>query len=163
MNILSDVPMLSLATDTVDKQEMQHPKNYNFKDILVLATILGMISSLFDFIIFALFYKTTEKTLQTTLFIEGILTELILIYSTRTKNFLFKAHFPSKSLIILTITTAIVCIGLPFTWLGQSVFSFTKLSIHQVLFLIVLTIIYLAISEAAKLGYYYFLNNKKVK
>ena len=53
INFLSDLPMISIATDTVDTDELKRPHEYNLKEIAFFATILGIVSSFFDFILFS--------------------------------------------------------------------------------------------------------------
>ena len=73
VNLLSDFPMFSISTDNVGKEELLSPKQYNAKDIIVIASILGVISTLFDFVMFGIFQPLGEAPLQTYWFIGSIL------------------------------------------------------------------------------------------
>ncbi|MHB8807774.1 MAG: cation-translocating P-type ATPase, partial [Anaerolineaceae bacterium] len=52
LNLLSDFPMFSISTDNVSEKDLQNPKNYNTREIILIASLLGVVSTLFDFIIF---------------------------------------------------------------------------------------------------------------
>ena len=58
-NILSDFPLISIATDSVDIEELRKPKIYELNNVLPLIISLALVSTLFDFIFFSIFYKQT--------------------------------------------------------------------------------------------------------
>ncbi|KKU41937.1 MAG: Cation-transporting P-type ATPase [Candidatus Azambacteria bacterium GW2011_GWD2_46_48] len=68
VNLLSDFPMIAIATDNVDADELKKPREYQVREIVLLATILGLISAVFDFIFFGLFYRISPQVLQTNWF-----------------------------------------------------------------------------------------------
>ena len=160
LNLLSDFPMIAIATDTVDLDELKRPKGYNVRAIVLLATLLGIISTIFDFMFFGLFYRTSPGMLQTNWFIGSILTELVLIFSVRTKFFFLKAKLPSLILTGLAGTAAFIAIILPFTYFGREVFSFVRPQIHHLWLIFALVVGYFVTTESVKLIYYYFFNHK---
>ena len=81
VNLLSDFPMIMVATDTVDKEVVLTPKRYNLKSFISMAIGLGIISTVFDFIFFSTFYPNGEKSLQTSWFMGSVLTELLFLFS----------------------------------------------------------------------------------
>jgi len=44
--------MISISIDNVDQKELKNPQSYDLKEILFVAFVLGLVSSIFDFIIF---------------------------------------------------------------------------------------------------------------
>ena len=154
IDILSDFPMLSLSTDTVDKEDLRSPSMYNVKDVVLIATLLGVVSSLFDFILLANFYKKGDAVLQTNWFTLSILTELILIFSLRTRHAFYKAKRPSFTLISFSILMLVISLIIPFTSFGQRVFHFVKPTQESVLWIVLLVIIYFAVTEIVKRLYY---------
>jgi Mg2+-importing ATPase len=154
VNLLSDAPMISISTDTVEASELKSPKKYQTKDIIIIAIILGLVSTVFDFMFFGLFYRISPEVLQTNWFIGSILTELVLLFSIRTKSLFIKSLRPSKSIIWLSLMTFILTIGLPFTAFGQKVFKFVAPTPNHLMLILSLVIIYFIISEMVKLLYY---------
>lgn len=160
LNLLSDFPMIAIATDNVDKEELLSPKKYQVKDIIIIAMILGLLSSIFDFTFFAMFYKISPGVLQTNWFIASILTELVFLFSIRTKRFMFKSSCPSNMIIILTSLAIISTVVIPFTYWGQNIFKFTAPSLNHLILIFGVTIIYLFCSELIK--YYYYKGKNRV-
>lgn len=154
VNLLSDFPMIAIATDTVDPEELKRPKDYNIREITFLATILGVVSSFFDFAYFAAFFRTSPEILQTNWFIGSILTELVIIYSIRTRLFFTKAKFPSRILIGLTLVAAVTTIGITFTNIGHKIFSFISPTPGQLIFTLSIVLIYFVVTESVKLLYF---------
>lgn len=161
INLLTDFPMIAIATDNVDSTEIKNPRNYDIKGIALFATIMGIVSSFDDFLFFALFYKISPQVLQTNWFIGSILTELVFIYVVRSKRVFFKASRPALSLIILTIVAAISTLVLPFTRLGQEVFEFTPPTTSHLLIIFLLVLIFFVTTQSVKLMYYKFIDGKK--
>ncbi len=160
LNLLSDFPMISIATDNINEEELKKPKSYDVKEIALIATVLGVISSVFDFIVFGLFYKISPGVLQTNWFMASILTELVFLFSIRTKGLFFKGARPSGSVIYLTILAIIATIYIPFTEFGQEIFKFERPSMQHLAMIFSIVAVYFFITESVKLMYYKYENNK---
>ncbi|MBI5071872.1 magnesium-translocating P-type ATPase [Candidatus Falkowbacteria bacterium] len=161
LNLLSDFPMISIATDTVDQDELKRPKSYNIKEIVLLTTILGVVSTIFDFIFFGLFYRISPGVLQTNWFIGSVLTEIILIFSVRTKFFFLAAKRASTFLIGLAVLTVAITITLPLTSFGQKIFNFAKPQTNHLWLIFGIVICYFTVTEGVKLIYYRFTNHSQ--
>lgn len=155
LNLLSDLPMISIATDNVDKSEMDQPVKFDLKNILTVATVLGLVSTVFDFIFFALFHRLGAGVLQTSWFMGSVLTELVFLYSIRTRKFLFSGLLPSMPIWILTGLAASIAVGLPFTNLGSRAFGFVKPSGSNLVAIFIVVALYLISTEIVKLIYFY--------
>lgn len=154
INLLTDFPMIAVVTDNIDPDELKKPKNYNVKEIALLATCLGVVSAIFDFAFFLLFYRISPQVLQTNWFIGSVLTELVFLFSIRTRFFMFKAKRPSAVLLFLTALTFAVTLLLPYTQFGRQVFSFVSPSLNHLFMILGIVGLYLIATEAVKLFYY---------
>lgn len=154
VNLLSDFPMISIATDTVDRRELARPQKYHVHDIILIATILGVVSMVFDFLFFGFFVSQGEGILQTNWFIGSILTELVFLFSVRTRLPMFRAVRPSWLVLSLSAIAAAATIGIPYTGFGQGVFHFTPPSAVHMGIILGLVLVYLICSEIVKLLYY---------
>lgn len=163
LNLLSDFPMIAIATDNVDSAELRKPRSYQVREIALLAIVLGVVSTVFDFIFFAAFYRIGPQVLQTNWFIGSILTELVLLFSIRTAFFFPRAKRPSATLLWLTIIAAVTTIVLPFTTFGQEVFSFTRPQTGQLFLIIGVVVCYLVATETVKLLYHRFFGQKALE
>ncbi len=156
LNLLSDFPMMSIANDTVDKAELEKPRHYNIRDIFLVCTILGIISTLFDFFFFGVFFQYGADTLRSNWFIASVITELAFLFSIRTKASMFKAVRPSKMVFALTGIAALLTVSLPFTRLGTQFFSLRPPTAQQILIILGALVVYIFCTEVAKRYYYKF-------
>lgn len=162
LNLFSDSPMISIYSDNVDKDELLAPQKYEVKGIVLFSVIFGVLSMFFDFVFFGLFYHFSPGVLQTNWFIGSVLTELVTIFSVRTKSFFLKAGRPSGILISLTILVFLLTIILPFTFLGQKIFHFTRPAVSHLALILVIVGIYFICFEFVKLMFYKETNNRKL-
>ncbi|OGY43247.1 MAG: hypothetical protein A3B89_00885 [Candidatus Buchananbacteria bacterium RIFCSPHIGHO2_02_FULL_40_13] len=154
INLLSDFPMIAIASDSVDTSELKSPKKYEIKDIIIFSIVLGLLSTVFDFIFFSLFYRVSPAVLQTNWFIGSILTELVLIFSIRTKFFFLAAQKPSVLLSALSLVAALATVFIPLTLWGQQIFSFSRPTINHLLIIFSVVIAYFIGTEILKLMFY---------
>ncbi|OGC73503.1 hypothetical protein A2414_03085 [candidate division WWE3 bacterium RIFOXYC1_FULL_42_13] len=154
LNLLSDFPMIAISGDTVDSNELTKPSKFNLKQFAVLASLLGLVSTVFDLTVFGIFFESGEGTLQTYWFIASVLTELAFIYSIRTKGWFFKAKAASAGLVLLSIAAVAVTIALPFSILGQVSFNFVAPTYYNLAIVGVLVVAYFGVSEIIKKMYF---------
>ncbi|HUV81025.1 MAG TPA: HAD-IC family P-type ATPase [Patescibacteria group bacterium] len=154
VNLLSDFPLISVASDKIDTEESKRPKLYLLNKIFLLIVLLALVSFVFDFIFFGIFYKSQPALLQTLWFIESVLTEIVLIFSVRTSHFFLKARRPSFLLTFFSAAVFLTTVLLPFTNFGQEIFHFTSPPLPALLIVFSLVLVYFVISEAVKLIYF---------
>jgi len=154
LNLLSDFPMIAIAMDNVDTEELRRPRIYNIREVTLMAIIFGLVSTFFDFIFFAIFYQKGPSVLQTNWFIGSVLTELALIYSIRTKLIFWKARRPSFILSGLCIAAVAATIILPLSHFGKTFFKFTAPTPTYFLLTISVAAAYFILTEIIKKFYY---------
>lgn len=155
LNLLSDFPMMAVATDTVDRNEIAKPRGYDMKEIALIATVLGVVSTVFDFIYFGFFRSFPLPELQTNWFMGSVLTELVFLFSIRTRLPFYRSTRPSKTLFALTGVAALSTIILPYTTIGQQLFRFTPPSTPILLLIVGIAVAYFAVTEIVKNVYYH--------
>ncbi len=156
VNLLSDFPAIAIATDSVDLEELREPKQYNIRKIIMFGTVLGIVSTVFDFITFAHFSRLGAQMLQTHWFMVSILAEILFLYSIRSHKVFWKTKAPSFPLTILSILAIIATIAIPFTSFGQSMFGFIRPSMGSMAAVLAIVTAYFVTTEIAKLLYYRF-------
>ncbi|MEM4235535.1 MAG: cation transporting ATPase C-terminal domain-containing protein, partial [Candidatus Anstonellaceae archaeon] len=149
-NFLYDLSQLGIPTDNVDREEIEKPAKWEIEKIKKFMVFIGPISSLFDYLTFAILYigfKASEAVFQTGWFIESILTQIMIIYVIRTKN-PFESR-PSNFLIFTTILIAIVALGIV---LGpyKEIFEFTELPVLYVILVPLIVLTYLVLTYIIK-------------
>lgn len=154
VNILSDFPLISIATDSVDIEELRRPKAYQLSQALPLIIGLALVSTIFDFIFFAIVKNQAPQTIQTLWFVESILSEIALIFVIRTKHKFWKAKKPPFWLSLFAIVDSILVVALPFMPFSQEWFHFVQPPLLYLGIVMVLTVLYFYISEALKLTFF---------
>ncbi len=155
LNLLTDIPEITIATDNVDEQLIKQPLHWNIRHIRNFMIVFGIISSLFDyltfFVLLHLLHAGTDE-FRTGWFIESIISASLIVLVVRTRKPFFKSK-PGKYLFIATILVATSCLFIPFSPL-QSVFGFTNLP--GIFYFTLLTIVaaYVILAEVAKYFFY---------
>jgi magnesium-transporting ATPase (P-type) len=141
-------------------EEIRSPQKYDIKSLIMLATILGLVITTFDFIVFGLFYHRPPAVLQTNWFISCILIELAFTFSVRSMVPIVKAKAPSLMIVLLSLAMGIITLILPFTQFGQKWLHFTAPTFHDLSIIAVLVIVCFGMTELVKTLYYYFYKYK---
>jgi len=150
LNLLSDFPMIAIAFDHVSDKEITEPQHYDFKSLYIIFMTMGIVSTIFDFIYFGLFYRISPAVLQTNWFIGSVLTELLLIFSVRSMLPVNKAGRPAPIIIILSFTAIASTIVLPMVPASAQFFRFQSPSAAHLAIIIALALMYLLVSEIVK-------------
>ncbi len=159
-NILTDLPMISISLDTVSTREVKHRTVMNVRDIIIIATILGTVCTVFDSIYFGFFKKNIPNMVQTGWFTFSVLCGLAFIFSIRTKGLFFKAPRPSYVMIMLSLGMALLAVILPYIEWAQRIFTFTPMPLAHLYFIFFLVVCYFVTSETIKCLYYKYRNNE---
>lgn len=153
-NLLTDLPLIAVATDHIDPLDVRNPQFYNIRQFALIGILLGLVSSVFDFVFFAFFRHSSPQTIQTLWFFLSIWTELILIFSIRSRRFFLKAGRPHSSLVILIGLVIALTLCLPYIPATAQIFHFMQPTIQQLSFILGLVVVYFAATEVSKMMYY---------
>ena len=154
-NFLSDFPSMTIATDSVDREQVDRPRRWDIRFIRNFMLVFGLVSSVFDYLTFgALLYwlRATEREFQTGWFIESLMTELFIVLVVRTRGRFYRSR-PGRLLLISTLLVAGTTVFLPYTPLG-ALFGFVPLPPQFVLLLVGITGGYLVASEMIKAWFF---------
>lgn len=154
VNLLSDFPLIAVATDSVDASELRKPKAYRLQNFIVLIVMLAITNCVADLIIFALFKNYGESVIQTVWFSEGILTEIALSFIIRTQYVFFRAKAPSWPLVILSALSLTLTLMLIFNRALANLFHLAVPSFTTFLAIILVVLGYALLSELIKLSFF---------
>jgi P-type Mg2+ transporter len=155
-DLITDFPLISISKDNVSKKDIRKPKHQNLTRLILICLLLGLISSLFDFIFLAINKDLPVPQIQTSWFLFSILTELVIIFSIRTKKPFFKATRPEKMIIFYSIIAFIISIFI--ATFAFKYINIATISMQQTFILIGLSLGYFTISEIVKVIYYRHFN-----
>ena len=150
LNLLSDFPMMAIAFDRVNRSEIKKPQRYDFRSLYIIFITLGLVSTVFDFMWFALFFKISPEVLQTNWFIASVITEVVLLFSIRSMLPIEKAGWPAPVIVWLSGFAILLAILLPIIPITAAFFSFVPPQPSQLLLIVCLAFVYFVVSEAVK-------------
>lgn len=150
LNLLSDFPMMAIAFDRVARSELARPQRYDFRALYITFITLGLVSTVFDFIYFGLFYRISPEVLQTNWFIGSVITELLLIFSIRSLLPIERAGLPAGSVLAISAVALILTLALPMIPQTAAFFGFQPPTVRHLAIILALALAYLAVTEAVK-------------
>lgn len=162
LNLLSDFPMLAIAFDRVGREEVARPQRYDFRALYIMFITLGLVSTAFDFMYFALFYRISPEVLQTNWFIASALTEILLVFSIRSMLPIEKAGRPANVIIWLSVLAFAAALIIPVFPPTARFFEFNQPSLQHLIIIVTLALLYLATTELVKRPLVRFLNREKL-
>ncbi len=154
-NFLSDIPAIAIAGDNVDEEYIATPHRWDVKFIRNFMIVFGFVSSVFDFITFALLLlvvRAAEGEFQTGWFIESLLTELVVALIVRTRRPFYRSK-PGRWLWITTLGVSIFTIAIPYLPY-TNVMGFVPLPAWVTAMIVAITLLYAIATEAVKKAFY---------
>ena len=158
-NLMTDFPEMTIASDRVDNEMVDHPRRWDIKAIRKFMFTFGIVSSVFDYLTFGVLLfvlHANPKEFRAGWFVESVISAALIVLVIRTRRPFFKS-MPGKYLLIATLLIVVMTLILPFTPLGD-IFGFSPLPISFLLIVGLITISYILTAEIAKKIFY-----KKVK
>jgi Mg2+-importing ATPase len=150
-NILYDLSELPIPFDAVDAEDTAQPRVMDMGLIRRFMFTIGPVSSLFDFITFAVLLKVfdaSESLFQTGWFVESLCTQVLVIFVIRTRGNPLRSR-PHPMLTATSLAIVAVAMALPLTPLGAA-FGFTPLPAGFYAALAVMVLAYLMLVVAVR-------------
>ncbi|MBN9313352.1 MAG: magnesium-translocating P-type ATPase [Chryseobacterium sp. 39-10] len=121
-NLLYDISQISIPWDQMDKEFIEQPKKWDAGSVSKFMLYIGPISSVFDFVTFAVLFfvfkanSPEHQTLfQTGWFVEGLLSQTLIIHMIRTRKIPFIQSWAAKPVVALTSLIMVIGILIPFS------------------------------------------------
>ncbi|HVI56912.1 MAG TPA: magnesium-translocating P-type ATPase [Luteibacter sp.] len=127
-NLLYDLSQLSIPFDRMDEEYLRHPRKWDAGDIGRFMVWIGPVSSVFDITTFWLMWHyfgahdvAHQSLFQSGWFIEGLLSQTLVVHMIRTRRVPFLQSVASAP--VLALTGAIMVIGMliPYSGLGARI------------------------------------------
>ncbi len=155
MNLLTDLPETTIATDRVDEEWVEQPRRWDIKFILNFMIVFGLVSSIFDYLTFGallLLLGASAAQFRTGWFVESVISAALIVLVVRTRRPFFKSK-PGKYLFTATLLIVAVTLLLPFMPFA-GIFGFTLPPLSFLVVLAGISILYIAAAEIAKKLFY---------
>jgi P-type Mg2+ transporter len=154
-NFISDIPAVGIATDAVDHEWIDCPRRWNMRFITRYMVQFGALSSLFDLLTFGVLltaFHAAPALFRTGWFVESLLTELVVALVVRTRRPFYRSR-PGALLLWSTVCLIALTVAIPYLP-GADVLGFVPLPAPLLGAVLVITALYTAATEAAKIRYF---------
>ncbi|MDR3716449.1 MAG: magnesium-translocating P-type ATPase [Puia sp.] len=154
-NLLTDIPEMTIATDSVDPVMIEAPRRMDLGFIRRFMVVFGIISSLFDYATFGvLLYllKAGPAAFRTGWFIESVVSASLIVLVVRTSQPFYKNR-PGKYLLISTVAIVLITLVLPLTPLA-GLLGFSRLPWRFYGWMWLIVGLYIFTAETAKRIFY---------
>jgi Mg2+-importing ATPase len=158
-NLLYDVSQIAIPFDNVDAEFLAKPQNWRTDDIRRFMIYFGPISSIFDIVTFLLMWyvfhanSIERQTLfQSAWFIEGLVSQTLVVHMIRTRKIPFIQSRPGLPLAVMTIVIVAIGITLPMSSFA-GYFHMQALPVTYFVYLAGIILCYMLLTQAMK-GFY---------
>ena len=155
-NLLYDISQVGIPLDHVDAEYLLKPRRWEIAGIARFMLFMGPVSSIFDYATFALmwfFFKANnpgaQNIFQTGWFVEGLLSQTLIVHMIRTRKIPFVQSRASLALILTTASVMLAGLYLPFSWLGEKL-MFVHLPSAYFPWLLAILVSYCLLAQVAK-------------
>jgi Mg2+-importing ATPase len=151
INLLTDLPSTSIATDRVDDRQLRSPQIWDARLIRNYMLVFGSLSSAFDLATFAILrvgFHAEAGEFRSAWFLGSILTEVCVLFVLRTRQPFYRSR-PSAPLLLFSALVLLVTLAIPYSPLSV-LLSLPPIPTELMLILLVVTIGYVMATEVAK-------------
>lgn len=127
-NLMYDISQLSLPWDKMDKEFLRKPRKWDAKNIGRFMVWIGPTSSIFDITTFAVMWYVfaantpeLQSLFQSGWFIEGLLSQTLVVHMLRTRKIPFIQSTATLPVLMMTGMVMVIGIYIPFSPLGAMV------------------------------------------
>lgn len=154
-NLMTDFPSLQIASDSVDEEWLKRPVKWDMKFIKKFMILFGIISSVFDYMTFAVLlfiFKANEETFHTGWMLESIISAMVVMIIVRTARPVFASR-PNSKLLIAIVGVAVALLAIIYSPINIYL-GLIGLPIKLLLALLGVSLIYALTAEILKKSFY---------
>ena len=158
-NLLYDVSQITIPFDRLDAEYLQKPRRWDASDLSRFMIYIGPISSIFDiatYLVMWYVFKCNspehQALFQSGWFIEGLLSQTLIVHMIRTRKIPFIQSTASWPVVGLTLLIMVVGIILPFSNVGAAI-GLVPLPWSYFPWLVVILLSYCVLTQVIKQWY----------
>ena len=150
LNVLSDLPAMSLAADKVDPEMVARPLRWNMKEISRAMVVYGGVSSVYDYMTFGtlLIMGASAAVFRTGWFLESLISEVFVLLVIRTQRPFWRSSV-GEGLLSLSVFVVLLAVALPYTIFAVPL-GLTPIPASYGAVIVVIVVAYVVSSEGAK-------------
>lgn len=127
-NLLYDISQTTIPFDRMDSEYLRRPRIWDSGDLSRFMIWIGPISSIFDIVTYMVMWwvfkcqgPETEALFQSSWFVEGLLSQTLIVHMIRTRKVPFVQSCASWPVMLMTFSIMAIGICVPFTSFGSSI------------------------------------------
>ena len=127
-NLLYDISQTTIPFDRMDSEYLRRPRIWDSGDLSRFMIWIGPISSIFDIVTYMVMWLVfkcqgpeTEALFQSGWFVEGLLSQTLIVHMIRTRKVPFVQSCASWPVMLMTFSIMAIGICVPFTSFGSSI------------------------------------------
>lgn len=127
-NLLYDISQTTIPFDRIDSEYLRRPRIWDSGDLSRFMIWIGPISSIFDIVTYMVMWwvfkcqgPETEALFQSGWFVEGLLSQTLIVHMIRTRKVPFVQSCASWPVMLMTFSIMAIGICVPFTSFGSSI------------------------------------------
>ncbi|MFD3677486.1 magnesium-translocating P-type ATPase [Streptomyces sp. NPDC058613] len=158
-NLVYDVAQLATPWDRMDEEYLRGPRNWDAKGIGRFMVTIGPVSSVFDITMFLVMWhifgannEAHQALFQSGWFIEGLLSQTLIVHMIRTRKIPFIQSRASWPVMVMTVLAVLTGLWLPFSPLAPSL-GFTALPADYFPWLVGVLLAYCTLTQLVKTWY----------
>jgi Mg2+-importing ATPase len=158
-NLLTDIPEMTIATDSVDRELIDRPRRWDIGFIRKFMLTFGLVSSVFDYLTFGallLVLHASQDQFRTGWFVESVISASAIVLVIRTRR-PFLTSKPGRYLVLATVAVAGATLFLPYTPIAAPL-GLVPIPIAFLTLLMVILAGYVLVAELVKNRFYSFMN-----
>jgi len=154
-NLMTDFPEMTIATDSVDPEQVERPRRWDIRFIRRFMVVFGLANSACDYLTFGVLLWLMHANVaqfRTGWFVENVVTASLIVLVIRTRKRFYLSR-PSTPLLLATVAIVAVTLLLPYTPLGRP-FGLVPLPLVFLPVLGGIMVFYIVVAETAKTFFY---------
>jgi len=127
-NLLYDISQTTIPFDRMDPEFLRKPRKWDASDLKRFMIYIGLISSIFDIVTYLVMWHVFgcnspehQSLFQSGWFIEGLLSQTLIVHMIRTRKIPFIQSRATWPVIGMTTLVMVIGIVIPFTSFGASI------------------------------------------
>ena len=127
-NLLYDISQTTIPFDRMDSEYLQKPRVWDSEDLSRFMIWIGPISSIFDIATYLVMWwifkcqgSEMQSLFQSGWFVEGLLSQTLIVHMIRTRKVPFVQSFASWPVMLMTFSIMAIGICIPFSSFGASI------------------------------------------
>ena len=127
-NLLYDISQTTIPFDRMDPEYLRKPRKWDASDLSRFMICIGPISSIFDIVTYLVMWHVfgcnspeTQTLFQSGWFVEGLLSQTLIVHMIRTRKIPFFQSTASWQVLGMTALVMAIGIAIPFTGFGAHI------------------------------------------